>query len=136
MRFQTDGKIVEGRLIPGMEHVGFVGVTHGGLLATVLDEIMVWACSVPMKKFFFSAEMTVRYFAPARPGEEILARGEMIENRRNRIFIAQGELKRITGEKLASATGKYMPIPESSFAQFATDFEGTAEQLRRFIMPG
>ncbi len=36
---------------PQAEHVGFKGVTHGGILATVLDEIMVWAVAVSTRRF-------------------------------------------------------------------------------------
>src|SRR5262245_50445488 len=58
---QSDGRVVEARLKFRREHVGFRQVVHGGLIATVLDEIMAWACGVGANTFAFCAEMSVRY---------------------------------------------------------------------------
>src|SRR5436309_2881661 len=49
LRFETDGKVVHGRFTPRAEHVGFRDVVHGGIISTLLDEIMVWACVVQTK---------------------------------------------------------------------------------------
>ena len=133
MRFRTDGKIVEGRFTPGPEHGGFLNVIHGGILATILDEVMVWACSVQTKKFCYCAEMSVRYLLPARPAEEIIATAEMVENRKNRILTAKGEIMRANGDVLTTSTGKYMPIRDLDLAPFYEDFEGTPDQLRKFL---
>src|SRR5512145_52366 len=43
LRFQTNGSEVEADYVPAAEHAGFSRTVHGGLLSTVLDEIMVWA---------------------------------------------------------------------------------------------
>src|SRR5262249_25213399 len=127
------GRIVEARFTSRAEHNGFIGVLHGGITATVLDEVMVWACAVREKRFCFSAEMTVRYLGPIETGAEILARGEMLENKRDRIFIAKGELLDSAGTILASATAKYMPIRSVDPALLLADFEGTPDQIREFL---
>src|SRR5258708_19098416 len=108
LRFQTDGRIVQTRFVPRPEHVGFKGTLHGGLIATVLDEIMVWACAVGTKRFAFCAEMTVRFLEPARPGHPLLAEAELVNNRRDKLFEAKAALKTLDGLVLASATGKYL----------------------------
>src|SRR5512133_3324230 len=61
LRFETDGKLVKARFVPRAEHAGFRQTVHGGLVATLLDEIMVWACAVQTRRFAFSAELVVRY---------------------------------------------------------------------------
>ena len=133
LRFFTDGRIVEAHFTPRAEHNGFVGVLHGGITATVLDEVMVWACAVREKRFCFSAEMTIRYLCAIETGAEILARGEMLENKRDRIFIAKGELLNSAGTILASSTGKYVPIRALDPSALWADFEGTPEQIRDFL---
>ncbi len=125
-RFETDGRLVQARFTPRPEHAGFQGVVHGGILATLLDEIMVWACAVQAKKFGFCAEMTVRFQHPARPGEELLAEAELAENRRGRVFEAKAELRNAAGQVVASATGKYMPIREADLAELQRDMVGDA----------
>jgi uncharacterized protein (TIGR00369 family) len=127
LRFETDGRMVQTRFVPRAEHIGFRQTVHGGIIATLLDEIMVWACAVQTKRFAFCAELKVRFQSPLRPGEQILATAELVEDRRGRIFYAKGELRNEAGDILASATGKYLPIKEEIAAEMATDFVGDAQ---------
>jgi len=124
IRFETDGRIVQTHFRPRAEHIGFQETVHGGILATLLDEIMVWACAVQTKRFAYCAEINVRFVNPARPGQELIVLGELVENRRNRIFEAKGEVRNDENLLLASATGKYLPLKESEVPQMARDFVG------------
>jgi uncharacterized protein (TIGR00369 family) len=129
LRFQDDGELVRTRFTPGADHIGFKGVTHGGLLATVLDEIMVWACAARKKRFAYCAELTVRFLQPAQPGVELTAVGRLVEDRRGRLFLARGELVDSSGNIIASATGKYLPIKEEESRLMVEDFVGDATGL-------
>jgi uncharacterized protein (TIGR00369 family) len=124
LRFETDGRIVQARFTPRAEHVGFRGVVHGGLVSTLLDEIMVWACAVQTKRFAFCGELNVRFQQPVRPGEELLAIGELVSNRRDRLFEAKAELRNQNALVLASATGKYLPVQAADVKEMVTDFVG------------
>src|SRR5215471_3092820 len=122
LRFETDGRIVHAHFRPRPEHIGFKQTIHGGLIATLLDEIMVWACAVQTKRFAFCAELNVRYLNPVRPNEDLAVLGELASNRRDKLFEARAELKNQTGLVLATATGKYLPIKSADVADMATDF--------------
>src|SRR5512143_966533 len=93
LRFETDGRIVQTRFQPRPEHVGFRQTVHGGLIATLLDEIMVWACAVQTRQFAYCAELSVRFLSPLRPGEPVLAVAELVADRRGRLFEAKAELR-------------------------------------------
>lgn len=110
LRFQTDGKVVSTTFTPTTAHIGFRGVTHGGILATVLDEIMVWACAVSTRRFSFCAELTTRFHHPAQPDAPLTVTSELLENRRNRVFEAKAEIRDADGQLIAEATGKYRPL--------------------------
>jgi uncharacterized protein (TIGR00369 family) len=129
LRFETEGHIVRTRFTPRPEHIGFKQVVHGGIAATLLDEIMVWACAVQTKQFAYCAELTVRFLSPLRPGQEVLANAELTANRRNKIFEAKGEIKDRDGKLLASAAGKYLPVKAVELADMATDFVGDPRQM-------
>lgn len=131
LRFVTEGRIVRARFTPRAEHIGFKGVIHGGLIATVLDEIMVWACAVQTKRFAFCAEMTVRFLNPMTPGTEVLLTGELVVDRKGRIFEARGTAQNTSGLILAEATGKYLPIKDANLATMAEDFIGDKSWLPR-----
>ena len=126
LRFETDGRVVQTRFRSQPEHMGFKGVMHGGLIAAVLDEIMVWACAVGTRKFAFCAELNVRFLCPVQPGAEVIASGELSANRKNRIFEAKAVLRSLSGAPLAEATGKYLPIKAGDVSAMAADFVGDA----------
>lgn len=124
LRFESDGAIVRTRFTPRPEHNGFKGVVHGGITATVLDEIMVWACAVRTRKFAFCAVLNVRYLNPIKPGGEIILTGEMTADRKGRIYEARGTACDAGGLTLAEATGKYLPVKGVNLADLAADFVG------------
>jgi acyl-coenzyme A thioesterase PaaI-like protein len=131
LRFETDGQFVRARFTPRPEHAGFKGVLHGGLLMAVLDEIMVWACVVQARRFAFSAQMSTRFLRPARPHEPLTVTGELVVNRRGKIFEAKACVTNAAGEVLAEASGKYLPIKDMDLPPMRADLVGDWEWLLR-----
>ncbi len=130
LRLETDGRLVQTRFMLRPEFAGFRDTIHGGVIATILDEVMVWACAVQTKRFAYCAELSVRYVHPARPGEEVLAAGQLEQDRRGRVFEASARLTDSQNRVLATAAGKYIPVREADRARMATDFVGDTEMLR------
>src|SRR4029077_14864114 len=126
LRFETDGRLVRTRFAAAAEHIGFKNTLHGGIIATLLDEIMVWACAVQTKRFAFCAELNVRFIHPVRPGEAVIATGELTSNHRGKLFEASAELSNEAALVLAQATGKYLPIKHDLVPDMAADFVGGA----------
>ena len=129
LRFQTDGRVVTTKFRPRLEHIGFKGVVHGGLTATVLDEIMVWACVVATRKFAFCAELNVRYLLPLTPDEEVIVISELVTDRKGRILEAKATILNAAGKTLAEATGKYIPIKSGETSLMMADFASDARWL-------
>jgi acyl-coenzyme A thioesterase PaaI-like protein len=130
LRFTTDGRIVHARFQLRDAHIGFRGIVHGGILTTVMDEIMVWACAVPTRRFAFCAELIARFLNPVKPDDEIVATGELLANRKNRIFDAKATLTNSSGQTFAEATGKYFPIPKNDLAVMMADLIGDTSWLK------
>lgn len=124
LRSETDGRTVRVRFSFGPGHVGFRDTVHGGLTATVLDELMSWACTVPTHRFAYCAGLSVRYRAPVRPGRPLTATAELVADHRGRLYEAKSELRDEQGVLLATATGKYVPIPETDLPAMAADMIG------------
>lgn len=90
----------------GEDFVGWSDRVHGGIIATLLDEVMAWAPS-SYDSWAVTAEMTVRYRSPAAPGENLVAEARVVEKRR-RIFEVAGEVRGADGRIVAEATGRYL----------------------------
>ena len=101
---------VETLFTPTVHHIGFEGMIHGGVLATVLDEIMVWAATWKCKCFCVCAELSVRFRNSAIVGEELRVSAEVTEAR-SKITYTTGTVLNARGDVVAVATGKYMTLP-------------------------
>ena len=129
LRFETNGTQVQTTFVAGPNHVGFRDTVHGGIIAALLDEVMVWACGVATKRLAYCAEMTVRYAHPLRPGIAALAVGELVNNRRGKLFEARAELRDGSQVVLATATGKYLPLKSTELSWMLEDFEDGLETV-------
>lgn len=90
----------------GDNFVGWSDKLHGGIIATLLDEVMAWAPS-SFDSWAVTAEMTVRYRSPAAPGEALVAEGRVTEQRR-RIYEVRGEVRGADGRLIAEGKGRYL----------------------------
>jgi len=129
LRFETDGRIVRGRFCPRPEHAGFKGVVHGGLVAAVLDEVMAWTCAAIAGRFAYSVEMTVRFRRPFVPGETVLLTGELAANRKDRIYETRAAAQNDSGDILATATAKFIPVSAAALAEMAGELVGDSSWL-------
>jgi uncharacterized protein (TIGR00369 family) len=89
-------------------HIGFDNILHGGILATVLDEIMVWTAIWASGKACVAAELSLRFVQKAVPGMTLQATGKIARNR-GRIIETTGEITAPEG-LICTATAKYMPL--------------------------
>lgn len=119
-----DQQRVESRFQFRAEHCGFPGVVHGGLITTILDESMAWAVGVSAGKFAYCAELTVRFLRPIAPDVNMTAHGEVVENKRGRLFLVRAEITNQQGDLMAEATGKFLPLPEESQRAMRSEFVG------------
>ncbi len=98
----------------GDDYVGWSDKAHGGIIATLLDEVMAWAPS-SFDSWAVTAEMTVRFRSPATPGEELRAEGRVVERRR-RIYDVRGEVRGPDGRLIAEGRGRYLGASPSDKA--------------------
>jgi uncharacterized protein (TIGR00369 family) len=110
LRIQTDAERGESSVdVTFPEHLqGWAKVVHGGLLAMVLDEAMIYAAKSKGLKCV-TGEMTVRFVKPASTGVAYKLKGRFVEDK-GRIVIAESELRDSDGVEIARATGKLFKI--------------------------
>lgn len=88
---------------------GYKDIAHGGMIALLLDEIMV---NLPWKKLkvpVVSAEMRVKLKKPLKTGEEVTARAS-ITKENSRVIYVKGEVVRDGGEVVAEGEATCMKI--------------------------
>ncbi len=61
------------------EHLcGFDGLTHGGIIATLLDEVAAWAIIARLNRLGLTREMTTRYLMPVPTNRELVVTGTVL----------------------------------------------------------
>ena len=94
----------------GPQSIGFSGIVHGGVVATVLDEAMVWAATWAGKKFCLCGELTTRFRKSAVVGRPMVVEAK-VDFRAPRLIQTSAVLRDVAdGGLLATASGKYVPL--------------------------
>ena len=125
--FFADGRVETRFRIPEYAQ-GFPGAAHGGILCTILDEVMAWAAIETTGRFYVTGEMNVRFLAPAIPGVEIFARGEIAEDRR-RYLVCRGEVQGDGPRVLATAEAKFFPVTPEKQAEMQERWREDAQRV-------
>ena len=111
LHFYTEGEDVVAEYLCQDNFVGWTGIQHGGITATLLDEISAY---VPYFKGLVAvtAELTVSFVEPIRTGERITLRGTAIKENRKiievnaKIYNEQGHVKAHSHAKMMILSDK------------------------------
>ncbi len=102
-----DGAVADGVVPSHLQ--GFLGRSHGGIIAAVLDEAMYYAVAMRGMPGVATAEISVRYRKPL-PTEEPF-RVESRCERVTRRFAKASAVILVAGEVVAEAEGMFLPVP-------------------------
>lgn len=104
--FYFAGEEARGEFTPDSRWEGYPGVVHGGIISALLDEVMYKAIS-SSGELAMTAEITVRFRNPARPGVTLYPRGRVVR-KKGRLVETHGEIEDASGRLIATATGKFI----------------------------
>ncbi len=105
--FTMDGKTCRGRFTPGEHHAGFDRVTHGGILFSVLDDVMAnWLFLQGARGY--TAKCEIRYRKPLPVGTE-LELSCRLKQRKGRLMQLESNAVRVDdGSTVATAEASFM----------------------------
>ena len=86
---------------------GWEGVAHGGIVCTILDEVMAWAL-VAEDNWGVTARISVNFRKPILIDQAIRAEGWITRSRRRVVDTAARIVDAATGVELATAEGTYV----------------------------
>ncbi|MCI0405999.1 MAG: PaaI family thioesterase, partial [candidate division Zixibacteria bacterium] len=108
--YEKDGGAAA-EFVPQKVLEGYRGLLHGGILSSLLDEVMIKAV-LAKDVYCVTAELAVRYKKPVEIADKLTLFG-YIEKENGRVYTAKGWAKNQKGELAAEAVGKYfVPKPE------------------------
>jgi uncharacterized protein (TIGR00369 family) len=105
---------IRGMFRIGSDYQGGPGFVHGGIVATLLDEVMAKVNRFA-QEIAMTAELTVEYKKPVPIDEDLIVEGWEVE-RNGRARLREGEIRDASGALLARGRGRFVAVDEARFA--------------------
>ncbi len=113
-----EGDKVFVRFTPGDVHRGFSKAVHGGITASLLDEVVGVAAGQATGGKCATVELTVSYRRPLTVGVPVRAEGWYVR-KQGRLVLGAGQIvDDAAGTVLATARGRFLPLDDKQIARF------------------
>ncbi len=99
-------------LTASSRYEGWEGVIHGGIVSTILDEVMGWAL-IARDSWGVTARFSIQFKKPVTVGRTIRAEAWVTGTRRRLQEVEGHIVDAETGEELATAQAIYVAAPEA-----------------------
>ena len=113
LEFWEDGEDIITKWDPCKSYEGWLGVLHGGIQATLLDEIGGWVTMLKLKTTGVTSEMSVQYLKPVKVSSGAVTVRGRIDSVEGRIAKISASLYNCEREECATATLSYFVFPEN-----------------------
>ena len=107
MNFYSDGNSVVSHVVVPEHLCGWRNVVHGGILSTILDEIMGWSAIYLLKKVVLTKSMTVDFFKPTLVNQALFVEGRVVDRPDDRHVLVEAAIHNPDNEISARATGLF-----------------------------
>ncbi len=109
---ERKGRNVEASFRAEKRHQGYRGILHGGFLAMLIDEVLVWLPYHVLGVWSVTAEISVRLVKPVMVGARVRVRAFFLEEPapRARVFRVGAECSVEDGTVVARGEGKCVRV--------------------------
>lgn len=107
--FFRDQDKIRAEFVPESKHEGFKGIVHGGILFSILDEIMGRTAITTKGVMTMTVEVNIKYRKKVIVGEKIIFNAQMTKDL-GRMIEAKAEARLEDGTLLTEAKGKFIVV--------------------------
>jgi acyl-coenzyme A thioesterase PaaI-like protein len=90
LSFYRQGEYVCSDITLEKNYEGWENMAHGGIVSTLLDEVMSWTVIYFRRIFFVTRRMKIKYIRPVPLHRLLTVKGKMIEGKNRRLCKARG----------------------------------------------
>jgi acyl-coenzyme A thioesterase PaaI-like protein len=106
LRFRRRGERIHARHTIAERFHGAPGVAHGGIVATILDEVSCAAIHFTADRWVVTGELTVRYERPVLVEVPLDVSATVTDRSHPRYWVVEASIER-DGQRLARSVGKF-----------------------------
>lgn len=110
--FTADDGGIKTDWTPARENEGFSGIAHGGIITTVLDEVMGWAV-YHRKIWAVTGKIGVSFRKPVEIGVPTVAAARIVAEQGRKLTIKADLRRAADGLLLADAEAMFIKVPEA-----------------------
>jgi acyl-coenzyme A thioesterase PaaI-like protein len=107
MKFFTNDKSLFSRVTVPNHLCGWDRLVHGGVISTMLDEIMSWSAIFMLKRIILTKSITVDFIKPVFIDNELTIEGKVLKEKSEREVIMEGFLYNRKGELCSRSKGTF-----------------------------
>ena len=129
MEFVEEGEYIVSHWKPHLHFSGYKGILHGGIQATLMDEIAGWCVQVKLKTAGVTTQLATQFKKPVYVDQrEIILKAHVVEHKR-RLARVDVELFNAKKELCSTGTIDFFIFPENiakeklSFPEYSLFFQ-------------
>ena len=124
LSFYRQGEYVCSDITLGENYEGWENMAHGGIVSTLLDEVMSWAVIYFKRIFFVTRRMKIKFIKPIPLYRLLTVRSKMIEGGNRRLCKARGLIQDDDKNILARAEATFAILSDK-------DLDLVSDKLKR-----
>lgn len=97
-------------------HEGWENMAHGGIISTLLDEVMSWTVLYFKRTFLVTRKMDMKYIKPVPLGVPLTARGKILDEAGAPKIIIRGEIVDDQKKLLVRSRGEFVMLAENQLS--------------------
>lgn len=123
LQFYRLGDAVYSEITLDRQYEGWEGVVHGGIVSTLLDEVMSWAIMYAKKVFLVTRKMDIKYIRPVLVGTPLRVAGRLMDDSEPPKIRARAEIRDDQGSLLVRSHAEFVEVPEENFSGLPEDYK-------------
>jgi acyl-CoA thioesterase FadM len=116
LQFYNLGNEVCSEITLGKNHEGWENMAHGGIVSTLLDEVMSWTIMYFKKIFLVTRKMDIKYIRPVLIGTPLTVKGRIQNDSEPPKIKARAEIRDSEGRLLVRGGAEFVCVPEEKLA--------------------
>ena len=112
MSFYLENDSVCSDIVLNENHAGWDSVAHGGIVTTLLDEVMSWTVLVVKRTFVVTRNIEVKFLRPVRLNVPLVVKGKIKSMPGDSRCKVTGTLLDSKGARLTRASADIVDLPE------------------------
>ncbi|MBW1773704.1 MAG: PaaI family thioesterase [Deltaproteobacteria bacterium] len=129
LEFYSLGDKVCTEITLGKHHEGWDGVVHGGIISTLLDEIMSWTIMYSQKVFLVTRHMNIKYVKPVLVGTPLKVMGKIVDVSKPPRFMGSAEIRDRENRLLVKGSGEFVSIAKDKLSTIPDDLKNQMVSL-------